>query len=187
MKCAYLVHGWGGRPDSGFRPWLKKQLEKEGYEVVVPALPDTGKPLIEKWVPCLQSVIRDPDENTVLVGHSLGGPAVLRYLETLPDGVHVGKTVLVAPVVDAIMGLSPEETAFSKPWFETPIDVEKVRRSAGKMIGFFSDDDHWVPIESGKIFKERYGATTIIEHHMGHYSEESGVSEVPTILKAILE
>lgn len=187
MKRAYLIHGWGGKPERAFRPWLKKQLEAQGYEVTMPAMPDTDRPTVGKWVAHLQSVIQDPDEETLLVGHSLGGPAILRYLETLPEGVRVGKTIMVAPVVDTVTGLKPEEEVFAKPWFELPKDIEKIKRAAGTMIGFFSDNDHWIPVESEQIFKNRYHAITYREHGMGHYNEESNVIEVPTVLKAILE
>lgn len=30
-KRVYLLHGWGGQPAGGFRPWLKKELEARGH------------------------------------------------------------------------------------------------------------------------------------------------------------
>jgi len=32
-KRAFLIHGWAGSPDEGWRPWLKTELEKRGFRV----------------------------------------------------------------------------------------------------------------------------------------------------------
>ena len=32
-----MVHGWDGNPNNHWFPWLKKELEKRGFEVHVPA------------------------------------------------------------------------------------------------------------------------------------------------------
>jgi hypothetical protein len=34
-KRAILVHGWGGSPEEGWRPWLKKEFTKKGWEKVI--------------------------------------------------------------------------------------------------------------------------------------------------------
>lgn len=96
MKRAFLIHGWEGDPEEEWRPWLKKELEKKGFEVYVPAMPDTATPTMEKWVPFLAEIVGKPDENCYFVGHSLGCITILRYLETLNEGEKVGGVVLVA-------------------------------------------------------------------------------------------
>ncbi|HLD18217.1 MAG TPA: alpha/beta fold hydrolase [Patescibacteria group bacterium] len=185
MKTAYLIHGWGCKPEAGFRPWLKEQLEACGYNVVLPVMPDPNVPLFETWISYLQFVIADLDEETVLVGHSLGGLAILHFLQRLSEGVRVGKVVLVAPVIDEIMGLSEEEKSLAKPWLEMPIDAEKIRRSAKEIIGFFSDNDPWIPLRSEQVFRERYGAKTFVEHDKKHWGDHDGVTEVRSVLEAI--
>lgn len=121
MKRVFIVHGWGGKPEQGFKPWLKQELEARGYSAEVPAMPETDNPRIDAWASELQKVIVRPDEDTVLVGHSLGAPAIL----------------------------------------------------------------HYIPLSSEKVFKERLGGRTIIEHAMGHYSSDTGVTEVPIVLEEI--
>lgn len=186
MKCAFIVHGWGGRPEQGFKPWLKKELEARGFAVEVPVMPDTDNPKIDAWVSELQKVIVRPNEDTILVGHSLGAPAILHFLERLPDGVRIGKVVLVAPVVDCITGMSEEKLAIVREWFETTIDFEKVKRSSREIVAFFSDNDHFIPLSSEKTLKDNLGCRTIIEHAMGHYSSDDNTIEVPTVLAEIL-
>jgi len=37
----------GDGPNNHWYPWLKKELEKKGYDVFVPSLPDTDNPSIK--------------------------------------------------------------------------------------------------------------------------------------------
>lgn len=50
MKRVFIVHGWGGNSNEGWLVWLKNQLLGEGFEVVVPDMPDTDNPKIGAWV-----------------------------------------------------------------------------------------------------------------------------------------
>ena len=75
---AYLIHGWEGYPENCWFPWLKKQLEEKNYKVEVPEMPDTDHPKIESWVNKLKEIVI-PDEETILIGHSIGCQAILRY------------------------------------------------------------------------------------------------------------
>jgi len=93
---AFIVHRWDGTPVSDWYPWLRKQLEKDGFNVVVPEMPNTAVPTIDSWVGHLQSVCRDVDQQTYFVGHSIGCQAILRYLTTLPEDVCIGDIILVA-------------------------------------------------------------------------------------------
>ena len=36
MKRVVIVHGWGGSPEDNWIPWLRKEMEKGGFEVIVP-------------------------------------------------------------------------------------------------------------------------------------------------------
>src|SRR3989344_3930633 len=95
MKRVFIIHGWGGFPEEGWFPWLKKELEARGFAVQVPAMPDTNEPKIETWVPHLAKLVGEPDEQTFLIGHSIGCQTVLRYLQTLKPGQAVGGALFV--------------------------------------------------------------------------------------------
>src|SRR3989344_2997924 len=96
MKRVFLVHCWKGYPEYCWYPYVKRELETRGFEVKVPAFPDTDNPRQNKWVPCLAEQIGTPDENVFLVGHSIGVATILRYLETMPEDKKIGGAVLVA-------------------------------------------------------------------------------------------
>lgn len=48
MKKAYIIHGWEGRPDSNWFPWLKTELESQGFAVEVPQMPNAAHPKMEE-------------------------------------------------------------------------------------------------------------------------------------------
>ena len=188
MKKAYLIHGWGGSPEHGWFPWLKKELVSRGWQVEAFSMPDSDKPMMEKWIPFLGEHIVDPDADTVIVGHSMGVQAALRYVDQLSDGKHVGKLVLVAGPMDTITGMegSSEDPAIAEPWLTRPIDAEKVKRIVSGIVGIFSDNDRWIPLSQEIVLREHFGARTIIMHDMHHFSGDDGITEVPMILKEVL-
>ena len=51
MTKIYLIHGWGGSPSKeGWFGWLDRECEKLGIELVIPEMPDTHYPKIDKWI-----------------------------------------------------------------------------------------------------------------------------------------
>lgn len=187
-KRVIIVHGWGKSPNSDWFPWLKVELEKKGFEVLVPLMPDPDYPKIEQWVNILNEVIKEADENTILVGHSIGCQTILRFLQSLEEGKKVGKVILVAPW----MILTPETTELEEdaeiadPWINTPIDFEQVKTKAGSFIAIFSDNDPFVPLgENKELIQEKLGAQVIVKHKQGHFDDESGIKQFPELLKYI--
>lgn len=182
---AILVHGWEGRPDNEWRPWLRQELEKNGFTVTVPAMPNTSIPTLEKWVPYLAHVVGKPDEQTYLVGHSLGCVTILRYLETLRTDERAGGAIFVSG-----FGYDLEHEGYKgelSSFFKTPINWEKVKTRCNKFVAIHSDDDPWVPIKHNALFKDKLDAKSIIQHGMGHYSEDENITELPIVLHELLE
>ena len=83
-KRVIIVHGWDGHPQEAWFPWLESELEKRGFEVQIPSMPNPPKPKIDDWVKHLSKSAKSIDKDTVLVGHSIGCQTILRYLEGLP-------------------------------------------------------------------------------------------------------
>ncbi len=87
-----ILHGWGGFPEGNWFPWLAEELKKSGIEAEVPTLPDSENPNWEKWSKALDTL--KLDKNTVVVGHSLGGTLITRYLEDRK--IKIKKAFLIA-------------------------------------------------------------------------------------------
>lgn len=178
VKRLFVVHGWEGTPTSDWLPWLKSEMEKEGFKVFVPEMPETDTPVVDRWVNHLSDCVGDADKNTYFVGHSIGGQAILRYIEGLNEEEKVGGVLLVA----GWMHLTPRTfgeyadkdvaKAIAKPWLETPIKWKSILKHTSNITAIFSDNDPYVPLTDLEIFKEKLGARIVIEKQKGHINVE---------------
>ena len=183
MKKLITVHGWGGAPESeAWNPWLRKELESKDFEIIAPAMPNTDEPEINAWINKLKEEVGTPDENTYLIGHSIGCQAILRYLETLEPSVKIAKTILVAPWTHldekTIEEEGEEVREIAKPWMETPINWEKAKTICNKFLCIFSNNDPYVPLSDSEIFKEKLNAEIIIKHNEEHFNDTQEIKEI---------
>lgn len=185
MKRVIIVHCWSGYPEYCWYPDVKRKLETEGFEVLVPAMPDTDAPNLSKWLPKLKEVIGAPDENTYLIGHSAGCVTIMRYLETLTGNQKVGGVVLVAGYTH---DLGFEEL---KNFFETPLDFGKIKTAGKKFILIASDNDPYVPIDQVHVLERGLEGEKIVKHNAKHFSGasdgEEACTELPDVVESILK
>jgi len=179
MRRIILVHGWDGHPEEGWFPKFRQEMEVQGFVVTIPTM-RCQPPQMDVWVPQLAEVVGTPDENTYLIGHSAGCITILRYLEGLPEGQKVGGVVLVAGFTDP---LGFEEL---KNYFTTPLDWPKIRSKAGGFIAIHSDNDKYVPLRHGDVFKAQLGAEVVMLKSRGHFAGSDGTTELPEARDAVL-
>lgn len=174
---AIIIHGWGGSPLINWMPWLAKELRAKGIKVETPSMPNTEAPEIQHWVEKLASVIGE-DENTVLIGHSIGCQTIMRYLANVDKKV---KGVLFVAGWFTLNDIhDPQETEIARPWVETKFDIDTFKQNAGKIISIFSDDDPYVSEENWKRFEE-FG-NIIVLNGKGHIDDPA-----PEILESALK
>lgn len=174
-KRVIIVHGWEGDPNKNWIPWLKLELEKAGYEVIAPAMPNTDAPEIGAWVEHLSKTVGAPDKNTYFVGHSVGCQTILRYLETVEQPV--GGAVFVAGWFN-LENLEDEESEkIIEPWIKTPIRISKVIKALPKSALLISDNDPFGAFEENtRKFKEIESRIVVLPRagHI-HKLEESAI------------
>ncbi len=177
-RRVFIIHCWGGKPNAYWYPWLKKKLEKKGFEVNVPAMPNTDHPRMNAWINHLKKLVGKPDKDCYFVGHSIGCITILRYLEAIDK--KVGGVVLVAGYTT---DLGYEDL---KSFFTKPIDWKKINDNCRKFVVIHSDNDPYVSLHYGtEIFKSKINARLIIEHNKGHF--ENNITELPSALKSVLK
>ncbi len=143
-KRVLIVHGWGSNSKEHWFLQEKERLEKLGYEVSAPDMPNASQPIKEEWVLVIEDFA--PDENSILIGHSLGGTAILRYLEKTDRSV--AKAILIATPIRQLKmdyDFSPIENFF-KPEF----NWQKIKQNCKKFIILNQTNDPWVPLKHGK-------------------------------------
>lgn len=96
MKKVFIIHGFAGSPNGGWRPWLMGELEKRDVYACAFPMPTPENPICNEWVEEIsRHVERNSEDEIYLVGHSLGVPAILRYLEN-PQTKSICGAVLVS-------------------------------------------------------------------------------------------
>ncbi|MFA5124738.1 MAG: alpha/beta fold hydrolase [Patescibacteria group bacterium] len=181
----FIVHGWDGSPQDCWLPWLKSKLEEEGIIVQSLSMPHPENPTIADWVNQLADAVVDPDKDTYFVGHSIGCQAILRYVEQLPKPI--GGIVCVAGWFRLPYLSTDEEKEIAHPWLETLMDFDRIKQRAGKIIAIFSDNDPDVDLGDKELFEKNLNAKTIVEHEKGHFSDDAGVTDLPSALVAVKE
>jgi uncharacterized protein len=184
MKRCVIVHCWEGYPEYCWYPWVKSELEKKGFEVLVPEMPNTKNPILIEWLTKLKETIKKADGDLYLVGHSLGCIAILRYLESLEEDVKIAGVIMVAGFTDNL-GFKEIESFFIEP-----LDFKKIKSHSNKFVAIHSDNDPYVSLKFGDIFKEKLNAKVIIKNNMKHFSgpieNEESCTELPIVIESIL-
>ncbi len=182
-KKVYMIHGWEGSSKDNWFPWLKKELEnkKPNVEIHVFDMPNSEHPKIEEWVGYLEENIKDVDEHTYFIGHSIGCQTIIRFLEKLHKHKRIGGCIFVAGFFD-LLNLEPEEFKIAHPWITSPIDSSRVLDHCNRFLALFSKDDPEVHIDEAKKFKEKFGAKIVIMDGKGHFEDE----KQPELLNEVL-
>lgn len=188
MKRIFLIHGWGGSPEKGWIPWLKRELEVKGFEVFALAMPDAEHPKMDAWLKQLRAAVGTLNKDCYFVGHSLGCITILRYLEGLKEDQQAGGVVLVAGFTDMDITVGEDEDVQElKSFFQTDVDFEEIKEHCKKFFAIHSDNDRYVDLRYANIFKEKLGAKIVIEQGKGHFSGEEGAQELPSALENVLQ
>lgn len=153
-----LLHGYTGAPENNFFPWLKKELENKGKKARVPRLPKTDNPVVLDQV---DYVLKNEkfDENTVLLGHSLGCAVALKVLENL--NVKIKKLVLVGGFIDTDFK-DKKHRPFEKS-FNWKFDFERIKNNVKEIVILRDSSDYAISHEQIDRIKEKLGVGEIID------------------------
>ena len=178
MKKVYIIHGWGGSSSSEpWFQWMKRELKNKGFDVVAFDMPNTDNPKIEEWVGYLEENIKDADEKTYFIGHSIGCQTILRFLEKLHKHKKIGGCVFVAPFFDLI-NQEPEELKIAHLWTNTKIDFSRILDHCNNFLAIFSDNVPYVHLDEIEKFRKNLGAKIIIKHDEEHFNETEKIPEI---------
>ncbi len=190
MKKVFIIHGFGGVPNGGWLPWLMVELGKKGIYACALAMPDTDNPNLQKWIAEIDHAVAGDYENAYFVAHSLGGSAMLRYLEALPEGKKIAGALLVAAVIDPLDTQNPESRFRMIDSFLLPeIDFTQVKQKSERLIVMHGTADATVPFEQGEKLAEALGCELISVPGGAHFSQRTPpiYYELPEALEAIVK
>lgn len=178
MKNAIIFHGSGCNPESYWLPYLKTELEKRGFDVWVPQLPNPNEEKLDEWLPFALEGGKYTDE-TVLIGHSSGAPLILSILENLSEPIKLA--ILVA-------GFSRPISDEPKPILQEKYNWGKIKSNSENFVFINSDNDPWgCDDKQGRYMQERLGGELIIKHdgHMGSSAFNQPYKEFPLLVELV--
>ena len=172
-----LLHGNGGSTvEDNWFPYAKLELEKLGLKVISKTFPDNKLARQEYWLPFLKVELK-ADENTILVGHSSGAVATLRFAET--NKIY-GSVIIGATYTD--LGEKSERVSgyFDKTW-----NWEAIKNNQNWIIQFASTDDPYIPITEPRYIHEKLNTEYHEYTNKGHFGWDTKLKEFPELIEVL--
>ena len=171
-----IIHGnSGSKPTDNWIPYVKQELEKAGITVLAPEFPDNDLARASIWLPYLHML--KADENTILVGHSSGAIASMRFAE---------KNKVLGTI---LIGSYYTDLGFEKKklsgYFDEPWDWEAIKNHQLWVIQFASTDDPWIPIQEPRYVRDHLGSEYHEFNNQGHFGGDYNKQTFPELVEAI--
>ena len=171
-----LIHGNGNTwPKKNWFPYVEKRLKQAGIKVIFKHFPDPIKARAKFWLPFITKL--GADENTILVGHSSGAVATMRYAEK-----HKILGSILVGVCHTDLG-EPSETIsryYDKPWH-----WDKIKKNQKWIVQFSSTDDPHIPIREPRFIHKMLNTEYYESKTEGHFSSSDGKTKFPEIVAII--
>jgi predicted alpha/beta hydrolase family esterase len=174
MTKIIMIHGnGGGTAHEGWFPSVQHELEAAGLEVIARTFPDNVKARATYWLPYIEELGAGPD--TILVGHSSGAVAAMRYAEHHP--------ILGSVLVGACYTDLGEVSERVSGYYDTPWDWEAIRQNQRWILQYASPSDPYIPIAEARFIQKHLSAKYFELPKRGHFENK----EFPELPKAILK
>lgn len=178
-----VIHGSYGSPEGNWFPWLKRELEGMGHQVLTPRFPTPGNQSLEIWKAVLAREAQEIDSDCILIGHSIGAGFVLNVLEDLASAP-VRASCLIAGFLGDL-GL-PDFDTINRSFVNRDFDWKRIRANAGSVLVMNGDNDPYVPLDRGQELARRLSVPLEIVPGGGHLNAESGFTSFPLLVEKLL-
>jgi len=149
------------------------------FDVLTPTMPNAASAHYNEWKIWLEKILKLCDENIILIGHSLGGIFLVKYLAENTAAKKIKATIIVAAPYDA------EGCDQSLGDFILPPSLDNLSKQGGKIYLFLSKDDPQVPfVELDKYKKALPEAQALVFDDRGHFLIEK-FPELVNLIKGL--
>ena len=178
----FIFHGTEGYPEENWFPWMKEKLEAKGCEVIIPQFPTLPivPAKISEWFEVLKKHEKYINEDTIIIGHSLGGVFALRVLEKLKHPIRAvfltGTPIGVKPILNY-----DRDSSFSGFDF----DWTAIKNNSKHFTVYHSDNDPYVSLGNGEQLAKELGVELSFIPNAGHFNAPAGYLSFPDLLNKI--
>ncbi len=117
--------------------WLGETLTN--FEVLLPSMPNNANAKYSEWETYFSKIVPLLRADAILIGHSLGGIFLAKYLSEHADSLHFAKVVFISAPYD-------DEASESLGSFRLSNEIKNLPNTATDFYIFHSHDDVVVPV-----------------------------------------
>ncbi len=152
--------------------WLGETLSD--HEVLLPTMPNASSAKYDEWSVYFSKILPFLRSDAIVVGHSLGGIFLAKYLNEHSDSLHFKKVILIAPPFS-------DDGRESLASFRLPADMSNLSSAADEYIFFHSKDDVVVRYEETKKYLD------LLPNAKATFFEDRGHINTPTFAELLDE
>jgi predicted alpha/beta hydrolase family esterase len=148
----------------------KSNLQKdlgENYDVLAPRLPNAQNARYGEWKIIFDKIMPLLSDNVILIGHSLGGLFLAKYLSENQLSKKIKATILIA---------APFSTREHEPIGDFMIErsLARLEMTGGKLLLYHSQDDVVVPFANVEKYHASLPEAELrVFEDRGHFNQES--------------
>jgi serine hydrolase len=174
-KAIFIPGNGGGTPRDSWFPYLQRELEKIGITVIAEDFPDNDLARSGYWLPFIKKL--GADENTILIGHSSGAVAAMRFAE---NNKILGSVLVSACYTDLGDDKEKKSGYYDNSWI-----WEKIQENQKWIIQYASTDDPWIPIEEARFIHKKLKSEYFEYPDQGHFGYPIEKETFPEIISEI--
>jgi predicted alpha/beta hydrolase family esterase len=157
--------------------YLDKKLANR-FDIIRPMMPLSDNARYEDWKLCFESYFSKLKGNIILIGSSLGGIFLAKYLSENKFPKKILSVYLICPPFDNTL---PGEDLVGG--FSLKSDLSKLDNSSKNLYLLFSEDDNVVPVSQAEKYRNKLknAKIKIYKSKNGHFK----IKTFPEIVKMI--
>lgn len=179
MNTAFIIHGFNGDTTYTFGPYLKDELEKRNYNVIMPHLPIRTEATFLGWASILNEYKDLFDENTIIVCHSIGNPFIIKYLS---------ENNLKAKLYVSVAGFCklfkvPNRGDLNNAFVDFQVNEKNInycKRNIPFKYSLYSDNDHVIPFDILEDFYHKLDSIPVFISGVRAYGKQRKHNQVTT-------
>lgn len=191
-----IIHGSFGHPGEHWFPPLADSLRNIGHSVIVPTFPCDGwdevtsagqdgktkKQSLASWFDAFEKATKNflPDEQTCIVGHSLGPVFTLHVIERY--GYRIDSAIFVSPFLRKLNKVWQADKV-NESFYREDFDFDALRNNIPLSYVLYSDNDSYVSMSESLYFADKISSEKILVRGAGHINKMQNYSLILELCK----
>ena len=182
LKEILFAHSGGGQGSSGegsfdLVSWLRSELSKE-YNIRYPIIDNPESPTYKMWKQLFTKEFKKISQSVILVGHSLGGSMLLKYLSEERPNISISALFLVSTPFWGKDGWDIEDFVLEQ-------NFEATLNHINKVYLYHCKSDKIVPCQHLKFYKKAFPLSIVRILNGSDHAFSKGLPELVSDIKNI--